>query len=119
MELKFKTLDEVNAFLLKDMTPLEYCKMVIADTINEIQKHITLDGDPDIDTLHLFWHRQCGIYLKNNTLIIWDIEMTPDQIVLPNLDDIVYVDFDTIPWKAPSDFKVIKSKDIKSPRTFP
>ena len=109
MELKFKTLDEVNAFLLKDMTPLEYCKMVIADTINEIQKHITLDGDPDIDTLHLFWHRQCGIYLKNNTLIIWDIEMTPDQIVLPNLDDIVYVDFDTIPWKAPSDFKVIKS----------
>lgn len=104
MKLKFKTLDEVNAFLLKDMTPLEYCKMVIADTINEIQGYLTADRKHYFSALDFFADRQCAIRLKDNTLIIWDIEMTFEQVVLPNLNDIEYVDFGSIPWKVPYDF---------------
>ncbi len=98
---KFNNFSEINAFLQQDMTLLEYCKTVIADTILEIREYLTSENNKRFSALRFFDNRQCCIYLKNHTRIIWSIEMTLEQVVIPYLDDIEYVDFDAIPWKKP------------------
>ena len=98
---KFNNFSEVNTFLQQDMTLLEYCKTVIADTILEIREYLISENNKHFSALRFFDNRQCCIYLKNHTRIIWSIEMTLEQVVIPDLDDIEYVDFDAIPWKKP------------------
>ena len=96
MSLTFKNTDEINAFLLKDTTPHDYCISIVKAIIAHVREYV--DGertDPDdfFNDIFFFADRQCSIYLKNHTLISWDIETTLESVVLPNPDDIEYVSF--------------------------
>ena len=93
--------DEINAFLLRGMTPMEYCKTVISDTVQEIQEYLTADNENEFNGFSTFDCRSCCIYMKNLTHIWWDIEMLLEQVVLPDLDQIEYVEFYGVPWKKP------------------
>lgn len=93
--------DEINEFLLRGMTPMEYCKTVISDTVQEIQEFLTADNENEFNCFSTFDCRSCCIYMKNHTHIRWDFEMLLEQVVLPDLDQIEYVEFYGVPWKKP------------------
>lgn len=98
MELKFTNSDEINDLLLKDMTPLAYCKQIIAYTVEQIRAY--LNGkcpEKKFNALYFFESRQCSIFMKDHTKIIWDIEMTLEAVILPDLDEIEYVHFYSVP----------------------
>ena len=100
MAFNFKNPDEINTFLFKDTTPLDYCKSIIAHTISQIQTYLhSSNSDKYFHSLDFFTALQCAIYLKNNTVISWTIETPLEAVVLPEVDDIVYVHFSyTIPF---------------------
>ena len=100
MAFSFKSPDEINTFLFKDTTPLDYCKSIIAYTVSQIRAYLhSSTGGKSFRSLDFFTARQCAIYLKNNTVILWSIETPLEAVVLPEADDIVYVHFsDTIPF---------------------
>lgn len=94
----FQNTDEINDYLLKDTTPLEYCKSVIAETISQIMEYLNGNKDDDgFDSVDFFWNRQCEIYLKNHTVFHWTLETPLAAICIPNLDDIEYIMFHAIP----------------------
>ena len=94
----FQNTDEINDYLLKDTTPLEYCKSVIADTISQIMEYLNGKKDDDgFDSVDFFWNRQCEIYLKNHTVFHWTLETPLAAICIPNLDDIEYIMIHGIP----------------------
>lgn len=49
------------------------------------------------NALYFFESRQCSIFMKDHTKIIWDIEMTLEAVILPDLDEIEYVHFYSVP----------------------
>ena len=94
----FQNTDEINEYLLKDTTPLEYCKSVIAETISQIMEYLNGNKDDDgFDSVDFFWNRQCEIYLKNHTVFHWTLETPLAAICIPAQDDIEYIMFHAIP----------------------
>lgn len=94
----FQNTDEINDYLLKDTTPLKYCKSVIAETISQIMEYLNGNKDDDgFDSVDFFWNRQCEIYLKNHTVFHWTLETPLAAICIPALDDIEYIMIHGIP----------------------
>ena len=84
---------EINNSLIKLLPPMEYCKMIIKFTsqqIEELKKGICEAG---YDSFDFFEYRQCEICLKNGTRITWHLELAFDEIIIPDLDEIEYVKF--------------------------
>ena len=84
---------EINNSLIKHLPPMEYCKMIIkftAQQIEELKKGICEAG---YGPSEFFWYRQCEICLKNGTRITWHLELCFDEIIIPDLDEIEYVKF--------------------------
>lgn len=100
MAFDFKNLDEINTFLFKDITPLDYCKSIITHAVSQIRTYLhSSNSGKSFNSLDFFTARQCAIYLKNKTVISWSIETPLEAVVLPEADDIVYVHFSyTIPF---------------------
>ena len=95
----FQNTDEMNEYLLKDTTPFEYCKSVVADMIAEIMEYLNGDKDGGFDSVDFFWHRQCDIFLKNHTSFQWTLETPLAAIIIPDLDDIEYIMIHGVPKK--------------------
>ena len=96
MALTFKNTDEINAFLLKDTTPHDYCISIVKEIIAHIREYLDgnrTDKDDYFDDTFFFSERQCCIYLKNHTCIFWALEVPLESVVLPDPDDIEYVTF--------------------------
>ena len=91
--LGFQNTDEINAYLFKDITPFEYCKSLVSDIVAEIRAMIQGNNPDAFDALDFFDNCQCTVYMKNHIVIDWDIEMTFEEIALPNPDEIEYVRF--------------------------
>ena len=98
MGLHFRNTDEINEYLLKDTTPLDYCKSVIADTVSQIMEYLNGNKDHDrFDSVHFFGDRQCEIYLKNLTVFHWTMETPLAAVCIPDPDDIEYIMFHGVP----------------------
>lgn len=94
----FENTDQINEYLLKDTTPLDYCKSVIAYTISQIMEYLNGSKDDDgFDSVDFFWYRQCEIYLKNHTVFHWTMETSLAAVCIPNLDEIEYIMFHSVP----------------------
>lgn len=98
MGLHFRNTDEINEYLLKDTTPLDYCKSVIVDTVSQIMEYLNGNKDHDrFDSVHFFGDRQCEIYLKNLTVFHWTMETPLAAVYIPDPDDIEYIMFHGVP----------------------
>ena len=98
MKLRFNSTDEINEFLLKDMILLDYCKKIITHIKYQITDYLNGDSPRnEFNLMDFFADIRGVIFLKNHTCIEWSPDIPLTNLVFPDIDDIVYVHFRTMP----------------------
>ncbi len=74
------------------MSPLEYCKKILGITFDQVRQ--SLRGELDIcGGFFFFENRQCDVMLKNGLHLNYHLETFIENIYIPDIDDIEYVQF--------------------------
>ncbi len=97
---------QISNSLLHILEPMDYCKRMLKIMFDQITDIITgkrIDGFGSVD---FFSYRQCTVILKSGIKLLFHLETNLENVVIPDMDDIEYVQFYAVPEIAdPSSFK--------------
>jgi len=97
---------QISNSLLHILEPMDYCKRMLKIMFDQITDIITgkrIDGFGSVD---FFLDRQCTVILKSGIKLLFHLETNLENVVIPDMDDIEYVQFYAVPEIAdPSSFK--------------
>jgi len=98
---------QISYSLLHVLKPMDYCKMMLEIMFRQLSDVIAGKSIEGYNAYDFFINRCCYICLNDGTLIHYDTRIDLESIVIPNLDDIEYIQFYGVPEIAdPSSFEM-------------
>ena len=97
---------QISYSLLHVFKPMDYCKMMLEIMFRQLSDVIAGKRIEGYNAYDFFINRCCYICLNNGTILHFDTETELESIIIPNMDDIEYVQFYGVPEIAdPSSFE--------------
>ena len=97
---------QITYSLLHVLKPMDYCKMMLEIMFRQLSDVIAGKRTEEYNAYDFFINRCCYICLNNGTILHFDTETELESIIIPNMDDIEYVQFYGVPEIAdPSSFE--------------
>lgn len=97
---------QISYSLLHILKPMDYCKIMLEIMFRQLSDVIAGKRMEGYNAYDFFINRCCYICLNGGTMIHYDTRIDLESIIIPNLDDIEYVQFYGVPEIAdPSSFE--------------
>lgn len=97
---------QISNSLLHILGPMDYCKRMLKIMFNQLKDIIRGKRFDGFSSFEFFHDRQCTVILKSGIKLLFHLETDIENTVIPDMDDIEYVQFYGVPEIAdPSSFK--------------